>query len=79
MIDSYDEYVLACLELLPHEYRYRVTDVAVMSDHEYDLRVKEIKDFEYRLVKDEIVSYSPTQYVAFADANQLVMKEDVIK
>ncbi len=74
MINSYNEYVLACLELLPHEWRYRVMDNALMSDYAYDLKVKEIKDFENKIPLHYHVSFSPTQYIGFVDAKQLKME-----
>lgn len=72
----YNDYVLSCLGLLPHEYRYRVMNAATMTDEAYDFLKERIRVFEETWLsknKNLILTYSPSSYVAFDSAVQLVM------
>ncbi len=65
-IKNYNDYVKECLFLLKHCYLYYELDSPEISDLEYDLRYKDIKDYEAENPKMPPLSFSPTQFVGFS-------------
>jgi NAD-dependent DNA ligase len=56
------KYIALCLEMLRHCYLYYECDSPEIQDYEYDLKYRELCDYEE---SHKPVSFSPTQFVGF--------------
>lgn len=65
-IKNYNDYVKECLFLLKHCYLYYELDRPEISDLEYDIRYKDIHDYENENPKMPPLSFSPTQFAGFS-------------